>query len=131
MRRVEVRWIRSHGVRIAGGWHALVPDASIDASFLKEMALRFQRLGAPVAVAEARARAAMQRMFEGHYVTHLRMFTARKAREYVDRYGDLRGFDPERLQAGFIPRDFHGGGRSLFLERLMQEMRDTEISNGL
>ena len=109
MRTLEVSPTKYYEIQIEGGWTARVPTISIsrsDARF-QELVTSLVRLGAPPSRAEEEAILSCQGLFEGSWVTKLKMATGRAAEEYKRRFGSLEGFDPEVAQAAFIP----GGDR--------------------
>ena len=105
MRELEVSPTTFYEISLDGGWKARVPSITIrrdDPRFL-ELVGALARLGMPPAQTEAHAISSCQGLFEGSWVTKLKMSVGRYAREYKRRFGSLDGFSPEIAQKAFLP----------------------------
>lgn len=83
------------------------------------------RIGATPDVAERVALDSVRALFRGGWVTKLKLFVGRAATLYVESYGDLEGFDPERVGAIFLPNadDLFGQRVNTRMRNLFSEMR--------
>lgn len=129
MRRVEVSPTTFYEIQLEGGWTAQVPSITVrrDDERFVEIVAALARLGMPPARTEAYAIAACQGLFEGSWVTKLKMSVGRYAREYKRRFGSLEGFDPEIAQGAFVPGGDalwkRAGNSNLLLRDVFEEMR--------
>jgi hypothetical protein len=129
MRLLKVSPTRFGDVSVEGGWIARVPLIQIpreDERFAECVEV-LRRTGVSAYVAEAVVRESSQRLFEGSWVTKLKLFTGNAARLYVESFGDLEGFDAERAQIAFLPNGdrllARSGGGNFVLRELFREMR--------
>lgn len=106
------------GLKIPGGWNANVPaiSFSVSDSRFSEVVGFYRRHGARER-SERMALDACRSLFVGSWRTKLKLFTGGWAEKYVESFGDLDGFDPEKLQRFFVP------GRTLWLNRGNFEIR--------
>lgn len=118
-------------IRIEGGWHARVAEITIDEAT--------ERAYARILGSADAARALHQRVYESGYINGLRLAIARRALEYAKRFPELveaapqrydtstryfrlRGFDPMRAQATYIPFDYPGRAGSDIIHDTLEEM---------
>lgn len=123
--QVDVSVTRSRGLVIPE-WTASVPVVSVSRKDERFVTLTgaLIRLGAPSARAEEIAIEGIQEVFNGGWISKLKMFTARNAHDYIQAYGDLGGFDPERLEHAYVPGAFSVGyHRNPMIREAFKEMR--------
>lgn len=93
---------------IEGGWTLQVVEIGAERSDRALLVRRYQRQGWRPWKAKELADEALQEVYTAGYVRRIRAFLRRLAKEYASRYGDLRGFEPERLQDLFLPAENYG-----------------------
>lgn len=112
MIRVLMPQFRSlKGHQIPGGWVAIVPQFSADADYEAWLVGKvLPEHNHDHAKARADAKARIHAVGQTFYLQSLKLFVSRCADDYAKRFGDLRnpdrtlkGFDPEKLQAVFVP----------------------------
>jgi len=129
VKRLEVSPTKFGRVIVPGKWEARVPEITVSRSDARvlEMIDVLRRLGMPPMKAEEVISEACQGLFEGSWVTKLKLFTGGAAKTYLEHFGDLEGFDPERTQAAFVPGGdrilARRGGPNVVLMGLFREMR--------
>lgn len=110
---------------IKGGWMIKVPEVEMreaeQEAYVKYLnkAHGMSPITASKVVSEA-----TQRAFTTAFKQKLRDMLFTRADEYVAMYGDLRGFDPERLQAAYVPGENTGRAGKPVVRRLLQLMRE-------
>lgn len=115
---------------IPGGWQAYVGEVALDAKTLDVYSryLHSRREAAAVA----------QRVYESGFLVGLRACIKRRAQEYAERFPDLvheekkfrttrkiyllDGFDPEKVQALYVPFDNTGRPGKPFAQDILFEM---------
>lgn len=121
---------RGVSILVPGGWTAYVGEVTLDEQMLGVYA---RYLGD-----EAEARALAQRVYESGFMAGLRHAIQRRAQEYATLFPDLErevkrwrtskkyvvldGFDPEKVQACYVPFDNTGRQGKAFAEKMLQEM---------
>lgn len=122
---------------IEGGWDLRVPEIEPDEESLRAYARYFAQ-DMPLYEALAYTRTVLQRVFESAFVKGVKDAIARRACEYVERYGDLeepamlprtsrrfvrlRGFDAEQVQATYVPHDNTGRPGKRYVRDLLDVM---------
>lgn len=128
MEEIEVSRTKRGKIVVEGGWIATVPSISVsreDPRF-RLLVNDLMRAGAGSAlVAERVATESVRALFRGGWVTKLKFFVGRAAELYSESYGDLEGFDPERVEKLFLPNadDLFGQRENTRLRNLFTEMR--------
>ena len=92
-------------ITIPGGWHAWVPEGTNDAQALQLYARYYAADGLRPAQSLEKAEAMLQAVLQNDWSRRLTQFVRREAKLHVSKVGSLAGFDPERLQAAFMPHD--------------------------
>lgn len=110
---------------IPGGWKAWVPEVVVREEDLQHWARYYQFDGYPPHQARAMAERAIIRKHEAGWIRDLRRSLVRWAQIYLKRFGDLQGFDPERMQQAYYPGENTGRRGKAFVNQLMREMRET------
>lgn len=113
--KIKAKPLRRKGKpKVPGGWYIELPSFldDLDRTELSFLTERFVRLGAPPMVAEEKARAAVQLLFNSAWEERLMKFIGRAADKWLERFGSLEGFNPEEIQKAFVP-----GGHTLWRGR--------------
>ena len=115
-------------LRFEGGWRCDTPQIEVvrdDATF-RRLVTAFQRWGNRPLKAEDLAREACVGVFEARWLTNVRAFVARAAKEHLRRGGEMDTFKPEEVARAYVPGldDLLSPGRkNLFLEEALRGMR--------
>lgn len=127
-RKVVVSRTKFGKTIVPGGWIAHVPTISIarDDARLARLSASLMRMGASPMKAEEVAREACQDLFTGSWTTKLKMFIGRTAGIYIDSFGSMEGFDPERVEGLFIPGadDLFGQRKAFLVREELTKMRE-------
>lgn len=106
-----------------------MPEIRVDLSDVRieEMTLHLRRLGASALVANDIAAEGVQALFAGRWQTATLQFVGREAMLYERAFGDLEGFDAERVSRIFLPQAktslWKGRGINVLAKTLRAEMR--------
>ena len=125
MKKVKIESpIEARGIRVVPGWTARVPlILKVDEETMRVYGRFFQGRGKSPAEADAEVLRMCHGVFEAFWIVKLRLAMARWARLYEERFGDLEGFDPERMQGTFCPGDNWGKRGKPFVNPIFEEMR--------
>ncbi len=109
MIKVTMNEIRQKGLVIPGGWVAKVPSVQLSDPKEVEVYLKYLiKQGYPERLAPRELQDRIQGTFTGRWLTGLREMIANRGVEWVKIHGSIRGFKPQKLQAGYFPGDAPG-----------------------
>jgi hypothetical protein len=130
MKKIEMTDLAARHLVVPGGWHAHVPAVTPDEEWLAHVTRYFIADGYQPAQARALALAVAQAKSDAGWVRDIRQSIRRYALIYARRFGSLDGFDPEMMQAAYMPGVAENTGRrgKQFVNSLFMEMRK-ELSN--
>lgn len=125
MIRVQMGEIRRDGVVIPGGWTAKIPSAQLYENELQVYAGYYVRNYAMhEGAAFKRVEGDIEALWIRAWTDGLRNALTNMARRYSRMFPDLglAGFDPEAMQAGYIPGERVGRTGKPAVKRLLFEM---------
>ena len=110
-------------IRIPGGWTIKIPSIEMKEgekdAYVKYLS---KSHGTPPQLAERKIQASMQKVFDRGWMIGLREMLVDRAAEYRSIFGDLEGFDPERLQGAYVPGENTGRAGKPVVRRLLVQM---------
>jgi len=126
---IEAPPIRRQGLFIPGGWQARIPGVTFYPGDLAPLYAHFQKRGHNFAVATQQAEGALEAIWIRAYLDGMREAITNAALRYDAIYPELElaGFDPEKVQAAYVPGDkFTGRRGKVGLKKLLVEMGQEE-----
>ena len=128
MKPHTMKTLTTRDIEIPGGWQAWIPEGTDDEQALQAYTRYFQADGFPPGKAREKAEETLRRVLEQDWKRRLTQFVRREARRHHARVGSLAGFDPEKLQSGFMPWDQDIGRHG---KAALRQLRSEMIRAGL
>lgn len=123
MFKIPMPEIKRKHIHIPGGWHAHVPRIDLEPCVLDAWVAYLRQQGVGVLQSRAKAQQIGQDVYVAGFRPGLLHHTAYWAKKYHKRYNTLDGFDPERVQGGYVPFVRYGRRGQPFMNSMLGEMR--------